>query len=105
MEQNAKLNSASEMASQYDAIQFNPKGSCRAVRSRKSTAILNVCTYNVRALQTRDDHYRLLGEVKQIKWGIICLCESYRKEEGLSEARGGYWMYEIGKTEDNSMHS
>ena len=25
----------------------------------------------------------------------------HRKGEGLSEIRGGHWMYEIGKTEDN----
>ena len=26
---------------------------------------------------------------------------AYRKGEGLSEIGGGYWMYEIGKTQDN----
>ena len=28
-------------------------------------------------------------------------CETYRKREGFSEITGGYWMYEIIKTEDN----
>ena len=30
------------------------------------------------------------------------MCETYRKGEGLSEFRAGYWTYEIGKTEDKS---
>ena len=35
------------------------------------------------------------------QWDIICLCETYRKGEGLLEIRTGYWIYGIGKTEDN----
>ena len=100
-EQTAKLDSASETAHQYDAIQINPKGSCTADGSRGSIAILNVCTYNVRTLRTEDDLDRLIDEVEQIKWDIIGLCETYRKGEGLLEIRAGYWIYEIGKTEDN----
>ena len=60
-----------------------------------------MCTYNVRTLRTEDDLDRLIDEVEQIKWDIIGLCETYRKGEGLLEIRSGYWMYEIGKTEDN----
>ena len=50
MEQKAKLDSASELTFQYDAIQLNPKGSYTAGGSKGSTAILIVCTYNVRTL-------------------------------------------------------
>ena len=87
---------------QYDAIQLNPKGSCTADGSRGINVILNVCTctYNVRTLRTEDDIDRLTDEVEQIKWNIIGLCETYKKEERLSEIRAGYWMHEIGKTED-----
>ena len=60
-----------------------------------------MCTYNVRTLRTEDDLDRLIDEVEQIKWDITGLCETYRKGEGLSEIRAGYWIYEIGKTEDN----
>ena len=60
-----------------------------------------MCTYNVRTLRTEDDLDRLIDEAEQIKWDIIGLCETYRKGEGLLEIRSGYWMYEIGKTEDN----
>ena len=101
MEQTAKLDSASEITSQYDVMQINPKGSSAADGSRGSTAILNVCTYNVGTLRTGDDLDRLIDEVEQIKWDIIGLCETYRIGGGLSEIRAGYWMYEIGKTEDN----
>ena len=62
---------------------------------------LNVCTYNVRTLRKEDELGRLTDEVEDIKWDIIGLCETYRKGEGLSEIRAGYWMYEIGKTEDS----
>ena len=82
-EQTAKLDSASETTSQYDPIQLNSKWSCTADGSRGSTAILNVCTYNVRTLRTEDDPDRLIGEVEQIKWDIIGLCKTYRKGEGL----------------------
>ena len=60
MEPKAKLDSASETTSQYDATQLNPKGSCTADGSRGSTAISNVCTYNVRALRTENDLDRLI---------------------------------------------
>ena len=29
------------------------------------------------------------------------MCKHYRKGAGLSEIKGGYWMDEIGNTEDN----
>ena len=80
-EQTAKLDSASVTTSQYDAIQLNPKGSCTADESRRSTAILNVCTYNVRTLRTEDNLDRLIDEVEQIKWDITGLCETYTKGE------------------------
>ena len=84
-EQTAKLDSASETTSQYDVKQLNPKRSREADGNRGSTAILNVCTYNVRTLRTEDDFDRLSDEVEQIKWDIIGLCETYRNMEGLSE--------------------
>ena len=90
MEQKAKLDSASETTPQYDAIQLNLKGSCTADGSRGSTAILNVCTYNVRTLRTEDDLGRLTDEAEQIKWDIVGLCETFRKGEVLSEIRAGY---------------
>ena len=73
MELKAKLDSASERTSQYDAIQLNPRG----------TATLNVCPYNVRTLRTEDNLDRLTDEFEQIKWDIIGLCETCRKGEGL----------------------
>ena len=60
MEQKAKLDSTSEITSQYDTVQLHPRGSCRA--ERRSTTILNVCTCNVRTLQTEDDLCRLIEE-------------------------------------------
>ena len=50
MEQMAKVDSASEIMSLYDAVHLNLKGSCTANGSRGSTALLNVCTYNVRII-------------------------------------------------------
>ena len=85
-EQKAKLDSASELTSQYNAIQLNPKGSCTAYGSKGSTAILNVCTYNARTLRTGDDRDGLIDEVEQIQWDITGLCETYRKVGG---GRGG----------------
>ena len=82
MEQKAKLDSASVIASLYDAIQLNLNGSCTADGSRGSTAILNVCTYSVRTLRAENDLDRLIDEVEQIKWDIIGLCETYRKGGG-----------------------
>ena len=71
MEQKAKLDSASDITSQHDVIQLNPKGSCTADGSRGSTAILNVCTYNVRTLRTEDDLDGLIDEIERsngISW-------------------------------------
>ena len=46
---------------------------------------MNVCTYNVRTLQTEDDLDSLIDEVHQIKLDIIGLYEkTYRKGEGYS---------------------
>ena len=63
MEQRAKLDSTSEIRSQYDAIQLNLKGSCTVNGSRGSTAILNVCVWEVQGglyewdgLWLDDDH-------------------------------------------------
>ena len=78
MEQKAKLDSASEITSSYDAVQFSLKGSCRADGSRR-----NVCTYIVRTLRIEDDPCRLIDEVDQIRWDVIGLCETCRKGEGL----------------------
>ena len=59
-----------------------------------------MCTYNVRTLQTEDNLDRLIDEADQSKWDVVSLCETYRKGK-LSEIKGGYWLYEIGKTEYN----
>ena len=95
MVQNAKLDSTSEIIYPYDEVHFNLKGICTGDWSRGSTAILNVCTYNVRTLRTEDDPDRLTDSVDQIKWDIVGLCE-------LTE-RGWdcHWMYETDKTENN----
>ena len=50
MEQKAKLDSASEITSQYDALHLNQNGHCTADGRGGNTAILNVRTYNVRNL-------------------------------------------------------
>ena len=76
MEQKVTLDSASEITFPYDSVQLNLKGSFTADGSRKTTAILNVCTYNIRALQTEDDLDRLTDEADQIKWIITYLCET-----------------------------
>ena len=101
VEQKAELDSASEKTSQYDGTQLNLKGNCTADGIRGSTAILNVCAYNVRTLRTEDDLDRFIDELERIKLDIIVLCETYRRREGLSEIRAGYWMYESGKTNYN----
>ena len=90
MGQKAKLDSASETTSQYDAIQLIPKGSSTADGSRGSTAILTVSTYKVRTMQTEDDLDRRIYQVEQIKWDIIGVCETYKKGKGLLETRAGY---------------
>ena len=56
-----------EITSQYDATQLNRKGSCRADGGIGSTTILNVCTCNIRTLQTEDDLDRLIDELDQIE--------------------------------------
>ena len=76
-EQKAKLDSASETTSQYDAIQLNQKGSCTEDGSRGSTTMLNMCTYNFRTLRTEDNLERRIHEADQIKWDIVGLCETY----------------------------
>ena len=58
-----------------------------------------MCTY-IGTLPKEDDLDRLIDEVDQIKWDVIRLSETYRKGKGWSEIKG-YWMYEIGKTEEN----
>ena len=83
MEQKTKLDSASEITFPYDTVQSNPKGSRPADGSRGTTAILNVCTYNVRTLRTEDDLDRLIDEADQIYLDIIGLYETYRNGEGL----------------------
>ena len=98
MEQTAKPDFAPEITSLHDTKQLNLKGSYTTDGSRGSTAILNVCTYNARAPRAEDDLDRLPDEAEQIKWDIIGLCETYRKGEGLSEIRGGYYMYDTGQT-------
>ena len=56
--------------------ELNLKGSYRADGSRRSTPVLNVCTYNIRTLRTEDDLDKLIDEVGQIKWDVTGLCET-----------------------------
>ena len=58
-------------------------------------------THYIRTVHIEDDPDRLTDEFDQIKWDVIGLCETCRKWEGLSEIKGGCWVYEIGITEDN----
>ena len=60
-----------------------------------------MCAYSVGIHWTEDNLNRLIDEVDQIKWNIAGSCEAYRKGQRLSEIWGGYWLYEISKTEDN----
>ena len=76
MEQKAKLDSASEITSQYDATLLNLKVSCTANGRRGSTTNLYVCTYNIRTLRTEDNLDRLIDEVEQIKRDITGLCKT-----------------------------
>ena len=63
----ATLDSASEIISLFNVLRVNMKGSCTASGSRGSTAVLNVCTYNVRIPRTEDGIERSIDEVDQIK--------------------------------------
>ncbi len=44
----------------------------------------------------------LLDEVKDIKWDIIGLCETKRERECITDLKGGTWLYNYEKTEDNT---
>ena len=58
--------------------------------------------YNTRTLRTEESLESLLDEVKEIKWDIIGLWETKREGEGITELKGGTWLYNYGKTEDNT---
>jgi exonuclease III len=63
---------------------------------------INICTYNTRTLRTEESLESLLDELRDFKWDIIGLCETKRKGEGITELKGGAWLYNNGKTEDNT---
>ena len=92
MEQKTKLDSTSEIRSQQDAVRFNLKGGYRADERRGNTAILNMHMH-VRTLLKENDLDSLSDEADKIKKDFTGLCETYIK--------GGHWMYEKGKTENN----
>ena len=42
-----------------------------------------------------------MEELQDFKWSIIGLAETKRRGEGLIEVKGGSWLYNQGRTEDN----
>ncbi|XP_072018244.1 craniofacial development protein 2-like [Amphiura filiformis] len=62
---------------------------------------INICTYNTRTLRTEESLESLIDELRDLKWDIIGLSETKRAGEGIEELKGGAWLYNHGKTEDN----
>ena len=90
-----------ETKSQHEASRLKLQGQRETDRFKSSNAKIHVCTYNTRTLRIEDDTSRLIEELGNIKWHVVGLCETKRREEGLRELSGGSWMYETGKTEEN----
>ena len=57
--------------------------------------------YNVRTLKDEDKLDSLLEELEDFKWSIIGLAETKRRGVDLIELKGGSWLYNQGRTEDN----
>ncbi|GFR59615.1 endonuclease-reverse transcriptase [Elysia marginata] len=89
-----------------EAPQRNPfHGRYGAEGGRRSTAIINIATYNVRTLSHPDDLDRLQEQLEDFNWSILGLCETKRKGEGLTELKDGTWTYDVEKKpeEDQSL--
>ena len=87
VKQKAKLDCTSQIISQYDTVQLTPKGVVKPMAGEEAPLFLDMYTYNVRTLRTKNDVDRLIDEVDQIKWDVTGLCETYRKEEGCHKLK------------------
>jgi endonuclease/exonuclease/phosphatase family metal-dependent hydrolase len=86
-----------------DILQSKPKGSCQIEGSKETGKLttINLCTYNVRTLKAEEKLENLLEDREDFKWDVVGLAETKREEEGLIELKGGSWLFNHGKTEDN----
>ena len=86
-----------------DALEPNPKGSSKAEGSKAAGkhATIHLCTYNVRTMKNDEKIESLLEELANFKWDVIGLSETKREGQGLVEIKGGSWLYNCGKTENN----
>ncbi|XP_072041043.1 craniofacial development protein 2-like [Amphiura filiformis] len=92
----------SEANTSYDVLQPKLKGRCKIDESHMSgQRSINICTYNTRTLRTEESLESLIDELRDLKWDIIGLSETKRAGEGIEELKGGVWLYNHGKTEDN----
>ena len=102
--QSCKLTSKRIEEDSFDEVlQSKPNGSCKMEGCNKTgqKSELNICTYNVRTLRTEESLESLLDELEGFKWDVIGLAETKRRGEGLTELKGGTWLYNRGKTEDD----
>ncbi|XP_072046970.1 craniofacial development protein 2-like [Amphiura filiformis] len=56
----------------------------------------------VRTLRTEEVFETLLDEIQEFKWDIIGLAETKREGQGIVELQGGMWLYNHGKTEEDT---
>eukprot|EP00057_Strongylocentrotus_purpuratus_P009229 XP_011663703.1 PREDICTED: uncharacterized protein LOC105438068 [Strongylocentrotus purpuratus] len=102
--QSCKLTSKRIEEDSFDEVlQSKPNGSCKMEGCNKTgqKSELNICTYNVRTLRTEESLESLLDELEGFKWDVIGLAETKRQGEGLTELKGGTWLYNRGKTDDD----
>ena len=86
----------------HDALKPKPQGSSKIDMSHMSGHTqLNICTYNTRTLRTEVMLEALLDELHEFKWDIIGLAETKRVGQGIEEVKGGAWLYNHGKTEED----
>ena len=86
-----------------DALKSKPQGSSKVDGSKEvgKLCTIHLCTYNVRTLKDEDKLDSLLEELEDFKWSIIGLAETKRRGVDLIELKGGSWLYNQGRTEDN----
>ena len=102
--QSCKLTSKRIEEDSFDEVlQSKSNGSCKMEGCNKTgqKSELNICTYNVRTWRTEESLESLLDELEGFKWDVIRLAETKRRGEGLTELKGGTWLYNRGKTEDD----
>ena len=97
--------STKRASSSYDVLQPKPSGSCEIDECNKpgqnGKTEINICTYNVRTLRNEENVESLLEELDGFKWDIVGLAETKIHGEGLTELKGGVWLYNRGKTEED----